>query len=220
MYAMKHSSITLVISPLVSLMDDQVHGLPKFLRATRLHSGMTKDQRENVMIEIQKGNVDILLVSPEALTSWAGMSPYYSPLAKLPPISFVCVDECHCLSEWSHSFRPSYLRVCKVLKDQLGIKCLVGLTATSTRSTCISVAKQLGITDFREGMILNMSLPRNLSLSISKDKYKDEALEMLLSGDRFRNLDSVIIYCTRRDEVVRVSSYLRTRLQREPAPFE
>ncbi|XP_078483464.1 ATP-dependent DNA helicase Q4 [Ciona intestinalis] len=220
MYAMKRSSITLVISPLVSLMDDQVHGLPKFLRATRLHSGMTKEQREKSMVEIQNGNVDILLVSPEALTSWAGMSPYYSPLAKLPPISFVCVDECHCLSEWSHSFRPSYLRVCKVLKDQLGIKCLVGLTATSTRSTCISVAKQLGITDPRHGMILSMSLPKNLSLSISKDRYKDEALEMLLNGDRFRKLDSVIIYCTRRDEVARVSSYLRTRMQREPTEAE
>ncbi|XP_076809871.1 ATP-dependent DNA helicase Q4-like [Clavelina lepadiformis] len=215
MFATKRNSITLVISPLVSLMDDQVHGLPKFLKASRLHSGMAKEQRDKVLLEIETGKVDILLVSPEALTAWSGMSPRTSPLSKLPPISFVCVDECHCLSEWSHSFRPSYLRVCQVLKEQLGVKCLVGLTATATVSTCLAVAKQLGISDPDEGMVMNMSLPSNLVLTVSRDKYKDEALEQLLNGARFNKLDSVIVYCTRREEAARLAAFLRTRLQGE-----
>nr|CAB3265514.1 ATP-dependent DNA helicase Q4 [Phallusia mammillata] len=219
LYSVKQQSLTLVVSPLVSLMDDQVHGLPKFLKATRLHSGMSKDQREKVMKEIQENKVDVLLVSPEALMKWAGMPPHYSPLSHLPPISFVCIDECHCLAEWSHSFRPSYLRVCQILKEQLGVKCLVGLTATATMASCHSVAKQLGIENKEAGMIVKMDLPSNLTLSVSRDAYKDESLEQLLMGERFGSLDSIIIYCTRRDDVSRVSSFLRTKLQTRPTPM-
>lgn len=217
LYAIKKKAITLVVSPLVSLMDDQVRGLPKQMKAARIHSGMTKEQREKTLLEVENGKIHVLLVSPEAITSWAGMSPKYSPLSKLPPISFACIDECHCLSEWSHAFRPSYLRVCKVLKDRLHIKCLIGLTATATMDTCGSVAKQLGIVDPCDGIIARIDIPDNLVLSVSKDRYKDEALADLLVGSRFSQLDSVIVYCSRRDEAARVASLLRIKMMDIPA---
>lgn len=217
LYAVKKNAITLVVSPLVSLMDDQVRGLPRQMKAARIHSGMTKDQRDKTLLEVESGKIHVLLVSPEAITSWAGMSSKYSPLSKLPPIAFACIDECHCLSEWSHAFRPSYLRVCKVLKDQLHIKCLIGLTATATMDTCASVAKQLGIVDPCDGVIARIDIPENLVLSVSKDRYKDEALADLLVGDRFSQLDSVIVYCSRRDEAARVASLLRIKMMDMPA---
>ena len=76
---------------------------------------MTKPQRERVLRDTVEGRVKVLLLSPEALVGGALWSRRVSySLAKLPPVPFACIDEAHCVSEWSHNFRPSYLRICKV----------------------------------------------------------------------------------------------------------
>ena len=76
---------------------------------------MSKPQREKVVKDIQNGGVNILLVSPEAIVGGGGRGGGCMPsLDLLPPIAFACIDEVHCLSEWSHNFRPSYLMLCKV----------------------------------------------------------------------------------------------------------
>ncbi|XP_066289171.1 ATP-dependent DNA helicase Q4-like [Branchiostoma lanceolatum] len=116
MYAQRSKCITLVISPLVSLMDDQVTGLPSKLKAACLHSNMSQKQRENVVSLILEGMVHLLLISPEALVGGGGYGTGCLPgVNRLPPIAFACIDEAHCVSEWSHNFRPSYLRLCKAL---------------------------------------------------------------------------------------------------------
>lgn len=70
---------------------------------------------------------------------------------KLPPIAFACIDEAHCVSHWSHNFRPSYLLICRVLKESLGVRTILGLTATATRATCESIIQSLGIPDGLDG---------------------------------------------------------------------
>jgi len=77
---------------------------------------MTPLQRRSVMESVAAGNVHFLLLSPEMLVggSGVGSGPSSGILARLPPIAFTCIDEAHCVSEWSHHFRPSYLRVCTV----------------------------------------------------------------------------------------------------------
>ncbi|CAB1350800.1 unnamed protein product, partial [Coregonus sp. 'balchen'] len=146
LYAQRSNSITLVVSPLVSLMDDQLSGLPSKLKAAAIHSNMSKKQREAAVEKVKAGEVHVLLLSPEALVggghSGSGCLP---PADQLPPVAFACIDEAHCVSEWSHNFRPCYLRLCK--------------------------------------------------------------------GERFGSLESVIVYCTRRDETTRISALLRTCLQ-------
>lgn len=212
-YRQKQHCITLVISPLVSLMEDQVHGIPEFINAQCLHTNQTPKQREGVMEAIKAGKVEILLVSPEAVVSGEKSTGFGSLLRQLPPIAFACIDEAHCVSQWSHNFRPSYLMICRVLREKLGVKTVLGLTATATLQTRESIVRHLGIPDGLNGIISDIPLPDNLTLTISQDENRDRALIALLRADRFGTLQSIIIYCTRRDECERIAGFLRTCLQ-------
>ncbi|XP_041376867.1 uncharacterized protein LOC121389337 [Gigantopelta aegis] len=215
LYGKRSKSLTVVVSPLVSLMEDQVTGLPAGVRGVCLHSNMTQSQREGVFAALNDGSVHFLLVSPEAVVGGGGMrNASFPPPDKLPPIPFVCIDEAHCLSEWSHNFRPSYLRLCKVLRERYGVKCFLGLTATATKATAYDVSRHLGIEDVKEATIRGSPIPKNLILSVSQDENRDEALMNLLQGERFTECDSIIVYCTRREEVNRVATLLRTCLQK------
>lgn len=145
LYARHFNCISLVVSPLVSLMDDQVSGADHFLGAACLHAGQTKTQRERVLRMIDQGLVKMLLLSPEAITAGEKASGFGAILRKLPPIAFACIDEAHCVSQWSHNFRPSYLMICHVLRERLGISTILGLTATATHATCTSIVDHLQV---------------------------------------------------------------------------
>ncbi|XP_023667819.1 ATP-dependent DNA helicase Q4 [Paramormyrops kingsleyae] len=214
LYAKRSKSIALVVSPLVSLMDDQLSGLPPKLKAACIHSNMSRKQREAAVEKVKAGQVHVLLLSPEALVggghSGSGCLP---PASQLPPVAFACIDEAHCVSEWSHNFRPCYLRLCKVLRERLGVHCLLGLTATATLSTALDVAHHLEIADQEGIAVRSAAVPDNLQLSVSTDRDKDQALVSLLKGERFGSLESIIVYCTRREETTRIAALLRTCLQ-------
>lgn len=213
LYSRRQGAITLVISPLVSLMEDQVTGVPHFLRAHCLHTNQTPQQRLKIQQIIANGEIDILLVSPEAVVSGERSTGFGAILRQLPPIAFACIDEAHCVSQWSHNFRPSYLMICKVLRKNLGVQTVLGLTATATLPTRISIIDHLGITDGERGIISDIPLPDNLILSVSKDENRDMALLQLLNSERFESCQSIIIYCTRRDECERIAGFIRTCIQ-------
>ncbi|XP_063919986.1 uncharacterized protein LOC135134983 isoform X2 [Zophobas morio] len=215
LYSRREPCISLIISPLVSLMEDQVTGIPAFLKAACLHTNQTKVQRQKVLELISSGLLNVLLVSPEAVVAGEKQTGFGSLLRKLPPIAFACIDEAHCVSQWSHNFRPSYLLICRVLRERMGVKTVLGLTATATRSTSDSIVEHLQIPDGRNGIISDIPLPDNLILTVSKDHQRDQALLALLTSERFTNCKSIIVYCTRREECNRVTKFLRTSLQYE-----
>ncbi|XP_043248757.1 ATP-dependent DNA helicase Q4 isoform X2 [Colletes gigas] len=209
----KHSNcITLVISPLVSLMDDQVTGVPAFLSAACLHTNQTEKVRNNVMENLKHGKVNILLVSPEAVVAGEKSTGFGAIFRHLPPIAFACIDEAHCISQWSHNFRPSYLMVCRVLREKLGVQTVLALTATARTVTCESIVKHLDIHDGMAGVISDIPMPTNLLLTSSKEENKNEALIKLLESERFQECDSVIVYCTRREECERIAGLLRASI--------
>lgn len=114
LFAQRSPAITIVISPLVSLMEDQVVNLPSFVKGACLHSGQTEGNRQKTLQALQSGSVHILLLSPESVVSGGPFGLATLLRTCLPPVAFVCIDEAHCVSQWSHNFRPSYLRICKV----------------------------------------------------------------------------------------------------------
>lgn len=202
--------MTIVISPLISLMEDQMMNLPRSMQAVSLHSGHTNAQRKASVQQLVKGEAQIAFISPEAIV---GGFLSVEDLKNLPPVGFVCIDEAHCLTEWSHNFRPAYLQLFQILHDQMSIKTFLGLTATATRATSLAIARALQI-DNEGGIIGVTSVPDNLILSVSCETNKDTALIDLLKTPTFRILPSIIVYCNRREDTDRIASKIRTAMQR------
>ena len=96
----------------------QVSNLATCVKGACIHNNMTKAQRKSVMESVASGGVHFLLLSPEMLVSGGGAGGF-GLLSQVPSIAFACIDEAHCLSEWSHHFRPSYLMVCKACWESL-----------------------------------------------------------------------------------------------------
>ncbi|XP_041337278.1 ATP-dependent DNA helicase Q4-like, partial [Pyrgilauda ruficollis] len=151
-------------------MDDQVSNLPSALKAVCIHSNLTQSQREAAIKKVRSGQAQILLLSPESVT---GSGFFSRLLRRFPPVAFACVDEAHCISQWSHNFRPAYLRVCKVLRERLGVRCFLGLTATATLATARDVAEHLGI-PAGSPAIGTFGIPENLRLSVSVETDPDQ----------------------------------------------
>ncbi|XP_072947117.1 ATP-dependent DNA helicase Q4 [Epargyreus clarus] len=211
-YSQHFKCITLVISPLVSLMEDQVLSMPEFLRAGCLHTNQAPTQRRKIIECIKNGDINILLISPEALISGDTSNGFSGLFKTLPPIAFACIDEAHCVSQWSHNFRPSYLMICRVLREKLKVKCILGLTATASQTTISSIIDHINVPDALNGVITNPALPSNLYLSVSLEKDKDRALVSFLASERISSYSSIIVYCIRRNECERVASILRSCL--------
>lgn len=213
LYSKHRKCLTLVISPLVSLMEDQVLNMPEFLKAGCLHTNQPPTQRRKILQCLKDGEINILLISPEALISGDNSNGFAGLFKSLPPIAFACIDEAHCVSHWSHNFRPSYLMICRVLREKLNVKCILGLTATASQTTIKSIINHIDIPDGVNGVITNPTLPDNLHLSVSFERDKDRALISYLASDQICEYNSIIVYCIRRDECERVAAIVRSCLQ-------
>ena len=199
--------ITVVVSPLISLMEDQMLCLPKCLKAVCLHSGLSETVKKANLNKIQSGEVQVLFLSPEYILA------HLVELSLLPTIGFVCIDEAHCLSEWSNNFRPSYLQFFNVLREKMKINTFLALTATANVTTTKQILKNIGMS-FESDVIGVTKIPNNLVLTISRDLDKDFALISLLKSERFFNLNSIIIYCSRRETTEKIATLIRIEMQK------
>jgi len=191
----------LVVSPLISLMKDQVDALERTgFRATVLNSTLDPATRRDRLRRVRAGEYELVYVAPE------GLEGSLRGLIGDVKVSLVAVDEAHCISEWGHDFRPAYRRL-RGLKQELGGIPILALTATATRRVAGDIIRQLGMV--KPGGFKGSFLRTNLVLSAHKKGDGRGSREDLLAWVRSRAGASGIVYGLTRKNVESLADYLR-----------
>lgn len=196
--------ITMVVSPLLSLMTDQLSKLPsRGLCGVALTSAMSYSDTQRSVEKLKSGEARILFVSPEKLTSQSFLALFQSLSLS---INLLCVDEAHCISTWSHNFRPSYLQIRKYAVDTLGAKIVLALTATATAATAASIASSLGISE--EGILRYHPIGEHVELNAIEAVDKYDKLERILKSPQLAPDKRVIVYVMFQRQADDLASYL------------
>ncbi len=200
--AMLRPEPTLVLSPLIALMKDQVDQLPAEIAATAtfVNSSLEPSETARRLEDVASGNTRLLYAAPERLRS----SAFVQTLRSIG-VGLVVIDEVHCVSMWGHDFRPDYLFIRRVL-EALDSPAVLGMTATATPATATGIAEALG----REMEVVRTSVVRpNLRYDVEEVGGNEDRLRILV--DRLRTLDegSAIVYARSRDSCERVARTLR-----------
>ncbi|TPX44388.1 hypothetical protein SeMB42_g04348 [Synchytrium endobioticum] len=205
---------TLVVVPTVSLAQDQLRRLPWALSGETLSGLSTKLTLDSMSKLFEEGGgsvVDVLFVNPERLHT-----PFWTRLMQshtLPSLWLTCIDEVHCLSEWSHNFRESYLYLKKIVMTDMNSHCILGLTATATVLIRKKVCRMLDIPE-ENCIVTDRVLPDNLRLTATRVAESDDRNALLLTLLRtpmFAKMNSIIIYVMYQNQADRLSQYLRVR---------
>ncbi len=189
--AIVFDGLTIVVSPLISLMKDQVEQLQQFdIPALFLNSSLTADQYRKNVAKLRRGEAKLLYLAPETL-----LMPKTRALLDDLQVDCFTIDEAHCISEWGHDFRPEYRQLTEVRKDFPEAACLA-LTATATPRVQKDIKDILGLKD-SESFIASFDR-KNLLLKVAD---KENPLEQVLDFIYTRNNESGIIYCFSRRQV-------------------
>ena len=200
--AMLFDGITLVISPLISLMKDQVDGLDAMgIDATFLNSTLSGQVQAQRMSDLRSGYYKMLYVSPERLE----ISSFFDFIQQLP-IELVAIDEAHVMSQWGHDFRPSYLNILPLLAKIPGNPAVLGLTATATDRVRQNLQQLLGVAD--EDTILTGFARDNLALKIAHNVDKRQYVQEYLRENKDQ---SGIIYAATRKQVDELYEFLNKK---------
>ncbi|MGX7052326.1 DNA helicase RecQ [Leuconostoc palmae] len=197
--ALMFRGITLVISPLISLMKDQVDGLNALgIEATFLNSTLIGAEQAQRMSDIHSGLYKMVYVSPERLS----IPSFFNFIQQLP-IELVAIDEAHVMSQWGHDFRPSYLNILPLLETLPTHPAVLGLTATATERVRENLQQLLGISS--ENTVLTGFARNNLSLKIERQVDKRQFVQTYLRANQGK---SGIIYAATRKQVDELAIFL------------
>jgi ATP-dependent DNA helicase RecQ len=191
----------LVLSPLISLMKDQVDALERLgFRAALFNSTLDETERAHRLRQLRHGELELLYVAPEALRQ--GLRSFIAGC----PIRLVVVDEAHCISHWGHDFRPAY-RQLRDLKSQLGDIPVLALTATATRRVALDIVRSLGMRK-PAGYKGSFFRPNLRVIAQKKGGAGRNTRRDMLGIIRTHANESGIIYCASRNAVDSLTAWL------------
>jgi len=199
--ALCFDGITLVVSPLISLMKDQVQALQSNgIKAEFFNSSISPQAENKVIARAQKGDIQLLYLSPEKLISVS------NTWLKNLNIKLVAIDEAHCVSMWGHDFRPEYTQL-KVFRNSLPKVPFMALTATADKSARADIEEQLGLKDSK--LFISSFDRKNLSIEVRGQVPKKKKLEEIGRFVVRKKNESGIIYCLSRKNTEEVADYLK-----------
>ena len=195
--------LTLVVSPLLALMKDQIDALlAKDINAARLDSTLTNDDYQQTMRDVRNGRIKILYVAPERFMN----ERFRAAMARIN-ISLFAVDEAHCISEWGHNFRPDYLKL-PLFAKALGANVVLALTATATPQVLLDIQKSFAIKP--ECAVVTGFYRSNLTL-LSQPLESREKDSVLLAHLRAHPIGSTIVYVTQQKTAETVTKMLQAQ---------
>ena len=199
--ALCFDGITIVVSPLISLMKDQVQALESNgIKADFFNSSISPQAENDVISRATKGEIQLLYLSPEKLISVSN-----TWLKKLN-IKLVAIDEAHCVSMWGHDFRPEYTQL-KVFRNSLPEVPFMALTATADKSARTDIEEQLGLKDSK--LFISSFDRKNLSIEVRGQVPKQKKLQEIEQFVERKKNESGIIYCLSRKNTEEVANYLK-----------
>ncbi|MEP6958834.1 MAG: RecQ family ATP-dependent DNA helicase [Nitrospirota bacterium] len=193
--------LTLVISPLIALMQDQVAGLKqRKIAAAAFHSSLTGFEKNRVMQDLTQRRLQLLYLAPERMQHEG-----FLRLLRSLWVSLLVVDEAHCISQWGHDFRPDYLKIGRLRQELTNPPCLA-LTATATTRVQTDLCTRLSL---RDPLRLVAGFRRaNLALSVRPCQSRQEKLATLERLARDTERGTILVYCATRRTVEEVSESL------------
>lgn len=199
--ALARDGLALVVSPLISLMKDQVDTLvANGVSAACYNSAMAADQRAAVAAGLREGRYRLLYVAPERIAGEGG--GWFSSLLTTVPLSFIAIDEAHCISHWGHDFRPEYRQLGR-LRALLPAVSFHAYTATATARVRHDIVQQLGLRDALT-LVGSFDRPNLLYRVLPRSSLKAQVLQVLARHAG----EAGIIYCPTRREVDKLAGWL------------
>lgn len=203
--ALMMEGTAIIISPLIALMKNQVdhirtHGEDEGV-AHFLNSSLSKKQKDKVKADIIDGKTKLLYVAPESLTKESTVE-----FLQKVKVSFVAVDEAHCISEWGHDFRPEYRRI-RAIVEEIGIVPIIALTASATPKVQEDILKNLSMSD--ENLFKSSFNRSNLYYEVRPKITKDQTVKEIVSYLQKHKGQSGIIYCLSRKTVENLAETLQ-----------
>lgn len=203
--ALISNGTAVIISPLIALMKNQVDAIRGFGESDSiahfLNSSLTKTQSEKVKRDVAEGRTKMLYVAPETLKKDETID-----FLRSAKVSFVAVDEAHCISEWGHDFRPEYRRIKQIVKEIDDVP-MVALTATATPKVQLDIQKTLNMLD---AQVFKSSFNRsNLYYEVLPKGSKAQTMKDLISFINKRKGKSGIVYCLSRKKTEEVAEILQ-----------
>ncbi|QDP41723.1 DNA helicase RecQ [Radiobacillus deserti] len=192
----------IIISPLISLMKDQVDALQALgISATFINSSLSTNEQQERLTQVRLGSYKFLYVAPERFESQSFIQTINSI-----PLSLIAFDEAHCISQWGHDFRPSYRSIVPALKQVTNLPVLAAMTATATEEVMTDIQSLLSISSDN---IVNTGFAReNLSFQVVKGQDKKSFISSYIEA---RKLESGIIYTATRKQTDNVHAFLEKK---------